>query len=278
MAWTEEHMDLFDQFLKNKLSETDRKLFELRLQSDKEFNKNFIDFMEIQKGIDCFGDQELNENLMGVRSQLEKEGFFEPIKAKFEVQKNNKLFFRKYRIRPLAIAASILLITVSGYFFFKFQNDPIEKVFAQYYQPETEEIKDVLRELMPFGLVDPERGRKDSLAFALRFYQGEQYEDAGKALSIYCKYYPDEPIGRFYMGLNFLQLGEYTEASQRLESLALLEGFELEDQIKWYLALSLMKINTPESKRNAIKLIRELANSPQSEYQNSAANIMDKIN
>ena len=178
----------------------------------------------------------------------------------------NQSFFRKI----MAAAAAIAAIAVAFYLYNLNQNDFTTEQFAQFAKPDTLQVVKILDRLEASGFASPDKGREDSLARALRLYQDFEFERARIELVQYCQQYPDDKIGKHYLGLTLFQQSEYAKASTHLGPLAADASFELSNMAKWYLALAYTQFRSAQGFKDARVLMQQLADNPDSGYSREA--------
>lgn len=262
-------IDQMEKYFNNQLSEQETAAFEQRLQTDTEFAKEVELFQDMIMAADYEVEERTQTNVTAVHQKLQSENFFaEESSAKVV----NLAERRKNRLTWWAAAASITLLIGAGIWWLQQPDlqDQLNTTYANTYQPETESLNRVLDELESFGLADPTKGQEDTLATALYAYERGNYENARQQLADYVMAYPDDLVGKLYLGLSQLQMSEYTKASQQLIPLTQNEDFEYQETAKWYLALAYTRFETETGRSNALKLFQQLANS-NSAYRAEAA-------
>ena len=258
------HPDLMDRYLRRELDAAERADFERRLRDDPAFAAEWEAFRDLVTAIEIHGEQELRKTIFQVQKKLETEQFFSTSQPTPTVMKNQS-FFRKI----MAAAAAIAAIAIALYLY-NLNQTPATGQFAQFAKPDTVQVVKILDRLEASGFASPEKGREDSLASALRLYQDFEFEKARVELVRYCQQYPDDKIGRHYLGLTLFQQSEYAKASAHLASLASDPSFELHNMAKWYLALAYTQFRTAQGFKDAHALMQQLADDPDSGYTREA--------
>ena len=102
----------FDKFLNNELTETEKKSFKKRLQSDEDFKQEFEIYKALETSLASkFKNEEAEKELRNTLSQLgSKHIKEEPVKKETKV-------ISLFNYRKLLVAASIALLI--GFFIFK---------------------------------------------------------------------------------------------------------------------------------------------------------------
>ncbi len=270
----EEHIR---QYLHKELDPTLITFFEKRMTDDEAFNKE----VEFQKtlllGIEKFGKETDDFSISEIEKELAKEGFFEsqqsPKKNNDKKSSDTKIISLFTR-RSIAIAASILiLISVSIYYLSR--PDSYDQTFVSYFQPETTQLEIIIDDLESSGLGISDKQRREQLLEILYDYESENYKIAASALNNHLKNYPDDLDARFYYGISLLKIKNYPEAARNFEILLNSESSKWNRDVKWYLALSYLKIN--QEREKAIFLLKEIQNNHNSPYSARAEIILKEI-
>ena len=259
------HPDLMDRYLRRELDAAEQANFERRLREDPAFAAEWDAFRDLATAINLHGEQELRKTIFQVQKKLEAEQFFSTSQTTPTVMKNQS-FFRKI----MAAAAAIAAIAVAFYLYNLNQKDFTPEQFAQFAKPDTVQVVNILDRLEAAGFASPDKGREDSLASALRLYQDFEFEKARVELVQYCQQYPDDKIGKHYLGLTLFQQSEYAKASTHLGPLASDASFELSNMAKWYLALAYTQFRTAQGFKDARVLMQQLADDADSGYAREA--------
>lgn len=259
------HPDLMDRYLRRELDAAEKADFERRLRDDPAFAAEWDAFRDLVTAIEIHGEQELRKTIFQVQKKLEAEQFFSTDQTTPTVMKNQS-FFRKI----MAAAAAIAAIAVAFYLYNLNQKDFTTEQFSQFAKPDTVQVVKILDRLEAAGFASPDKGREDSLASALRLYQDFEFEKARVELVQYCQNYPDDKIGKHYLGLTLFQQSEYAKASTHLGPLASDASFELNNMAKWYLALAYTQFRTAQGFKDAHALMQQLADDPDSGYSREA--------
>ncbi len=162
----------------------------------------------------------------------------------------------------LAIAASIVLVAVVGFFtVLDGGADPAE-LYARYYS----------------DYPAPDAFRGDS-SLVLRYeeafaaYNSGQYALADEVFDLILKESPEDLMVTFYLGLNAQAAGKLESAAKYLEKLADGEYNSYQQAARWYLGLNLMKQNKIDAAKEWLKLLAEGKGS----YPEKAAELLDEL-
>ncbi len=266
------HLDLMDRYLRRELDAAEQADFERRLRDDPAFAAEWDAFRDLVTAIELDGEQELRKTIFQVQKKLEAEQFFSTDQPAPIIMKNQSLA-RKI----MAAAAAIAAIAVAFYLYNLNQKDFTPEQFAQFAKPDKEQVVKILDRLEAPGFASPDKGREDSLASALKLYRDENFEKARIELSEFCKKYPDDKIGKHYLGLTLFQQGEYAKAASQLSPLTSDASFELRNPAKWYLALCYTQFRTAQGFKDARALMQQLADDPDSGYATEAKEYIRQI-
>jgi hypothetical protein len=259
------YTDLMDRYLRRELDAAEQADFERRLRDDPAFAAEWDAFQDLVTAIELDGEQELRKTIFQVQKKLEAEQFFSTSQTTPTVMKNQS-FFRKV----MAAAAAIAAIAVAFYLYNLNQKDFTPQQFAQFAKPDTVQVVKILDRLEAAGFASTDKGREDSLARALHLYQDFEFEKARVELVQYCQQYPDDKIGKHYLGLTLFQQSEYAKASTHLGPLASDAAFELNNMAKWYLALAYTQFRSAQGFKDARVLMQQLADDADSGYSREA--------
>lgn len=265
------HTDLMDRYLRHQLDAAEQSDFEQRLRDDPAFAAEWDAFRDTVTAIKLHGEQELRKTILQVQKKLEAEQFFTAHKPTPAAMKK-QTFFRMI----LAAAAAITLIAVATYLYSP-TPIPSPEQYAQFEKPNMEQVAKILDRLEAPGFADPDKGRNDSLASALRLYLDGKWEDARVELAQFCKIYPDDKIARHYLGMSLMQQGEYAKAASHLSTLTNDADFELRYANKWYLAQCYARFGTRQGFKDARTLMQQLADDPDSGYSKEAKEYIRQI-
>jgi len=81
------------------------------------------------------------------------------------------------------------------------QTPDYAKIYKDNFKPEKKELQVILDDLSSFGMGEENTGQQDSLKAGLELYEKGDYKPAQMALNAYVEAYPDDNIGKFYLGM-----------------------------------------------------------------------------
>lgn len=278
-------MEAMERYLDGSMKAEELTQFEARMASDDVFAQEVALFMDMQKSIELNGNKELKASIKNVHNNLEKEAFFD---TKAEVSSQTSTVSKKMEVahkksnisKLLSIAAGVAILLGAALFLLQDPDKPSKsEQFAKVYKPETKKIGEILDNLDGYGLADPEAERKGGLTTALELYEKGNYEEAKKLLATHLDKFKEDKIGKFYLGLCFLQDGEYAKASTHLQPLVIDSNtdWELFDESRWYLSLCYMMFDNEKGKESAIKVLKQIVEDPTTEYKVEAKYNLDYL-
>lgn len=200
MNLTEEHIELFDRFLRNEMNEQEKADFLSRLENDKEFKDAFDSFKLLE---DAFEDAEI----IAFKDQLKDwDKQEEPAKPKGRV------------IRLMAVAASIIILVGLSIPFF-LNGDSPQKMAENYFSP--------------YENVVTIRGDKEAIDEGMLLYEEGKYSEA-IPIFVSCS---DNVTAYFYLGECHMAMKDYIKAIDVFEAVRI-ESDLLKDIATYHLALA----------------------------------------
>ncbi len=259
-----DNIDEIEAYLDGKLNAAETSAFENRISNESDLEEQIQQVKDLRKGIHLASEKRIRKNLDSVESKLNNEAFF--VNKSKEIKMTNSK-----RFNWIPLAASMALVVAAALFFLKPSNGPnMEELYAEYYKPDSEVVKEVLDRMEARGLATENNEDEKRLKAALEAYSKYDYNSARTQLSSYLDEFPEDQTGRFYMGLTQLNMGNYALSTEYLQPLCTEEGFPYKDQAKWYLALGCTQISGPDGLVLAKKYFKQLAADKTSVYQANA--------
>ena len=182
---------LIEHFLTGQLTGGDLDSFKHRLKEDKAFAREVDIMRSMVDGIEMKKLEDLKEVIAGIENKLEKENFFPQPEPIPNLNPEPKVVHMKPEKRTnwLAIAAAIAVL-VAAFIWLNQDTKPTpQEAYAQFYKKDTKNLNDILDDLEGFGIGDPEKGKKDQLATALKLYEVDNYQEAADSLEQYLAVY-----------------------------------------------------------------------------------------
>lgn len=232
------HEELIEKYFAQRLNINEKKVFEELMQTNELFREQVVYEKEVQKAITLNEREELKKKLQS----------FEKKKPK----RNYSIWFA---------AASFAILFGIGYWTISNQIDT-NAVYEEYYQT------------YPNVVMPTVRGENLSDVKSEAFYAYDN-GDYIKALTLFSKLYDTdkEDYALFYKSISLMELHQFNEALSSFEQFDLKKNNEFTWYVKWYKALTFVKL---EQKEMALIPLKELAisNNP---MQKMAKELLSKL-
>lgn len=221
---------LFEDYLLEALSETDKNAFETRLETDSKFNESFITYKELTSFLeDKFENEETTNAFQNNLNDISK-NYFDTQKAPKKV-----ISFKSWQ---LAIAASVLLLI--GISIFNNFSSPVYEDFANY-----ESISLTVR------------GEQDALLkTAETAFNKKDFAKAEAAFKSLLLMEKENTEVKYYSALANIELNKFETADNLLMDLGNGQS-AFKNKAIWYLALSKLKQNELDDCLEILKTIPE---------------------
>lgn len=277
--------ELIERYIRGELNREELVDFEEKLETNSDFREEVNVFKDILLGSKLHGKNFLKAEVKKIHKKLQKKGFFESFSSNESkiINMKNESNSNKSKTgmgKILGIAATIALLLFAGYFFYNKESavkNNYSDIFEKIYTPENIKLNSILDDLSSVGMAASDDPQADSLAVGLTLYKEYKYEETRSYLAAFVEKYPDDHIGKLYLGLSLLQQSEYAKASRHLQEVSQVPGFEHKDVADWYLAQCYLMYDTEKGKEFAKKLFNQIANNAESPYQKEAAFARDQI-
>ncbi|UMB52758.1 hypothetical protein MKD41_10465 [Lutibacter sp. A64] len=225
----------FENYLKNKLSQTEKIAFETKLQSNADLKQEFEIYKALETSLSSKfeneeGEQELRNTLTGLRNQFIKEE---------EVSKKKTKVISLFNYKKLLVAASIALLI--GFFTFK-NGNPAYSDFANHANLEFTVRGD----------------NNETIKTAETAFNTKNYTTAFAQLTVLEKEFPNDIEIQLYKAICLLELDEFSQADTIFETIRT-GNSAFSTKATWYKALSLLKQKKFEACKNTLKTIPESA-------------------
>lgn len=274
-----QYYETIHQYLNGLLEGDALKNFEAALTNEPGLKEDVEWERKLLLGIEAEGDARLRETVRKTHAHLKTKGFFDqkPANESNTLSTAKPIINMKSISRTLAIAASVVIVLVAGYFLInKPGNEDIQKeAFTKYYHPESVNVKRIIDGLSSFGMVSGEKTDKDSLKDALQLYADGQYDAAIESLNAILNIHPEDNTAKMYLGLSLLNQSQYGKAVRILEPLSRLDSFELKEDARWYLAICYLTTETNQD--DALKIFETMASTESSPYRKDAKGMVNLI-
>lgn len=240
---------LMDKVILNEATIPEKTLFDELLDSDPRLASVFKERMIALEAIRAEGNDELRKK-------------FEKIHE--ETIQNKKNGFAKY---AKLLVVFLVLGLLSLVFYNQYSSKTLssvndeEQLFAELYTP-----------------YDASFGRRDQsdelLVKAEKSYRQGDFINSKNHLAILAAKGSDNPEVLLALGNSFYNLEQYQEAIAVFKEVITLDNKLYVDPAKWYLAFSKYKL---EDKEGAVELLLELKNNADSDYQEKATLLLNKL-
>ena len=232
-----ENEALIYKYFEQQLSEEEKVLFASLLQNDAAFAKEVEYQKNVKKAIT------LNER--------------EAIKQKLKSYEAKPKFRTAYWL-----SAAVVILFLGGLTWFQLQPSSPEKLFQEYYKSYPNVVAPTVRG-------ESERNLKSDAFYE---YDSGNYE---KSLALFSKIYTDEGVdyALFYKAMSLLELKRYSEAIASFDEFKTTDNNAFSPFVKWYKALSYLKLN---EKEKAVELLKELSEK-ENPQQSKAKELLDAL-
>ena len=268
------------EYLNGTLSPEALEAFEGRLGQEPELAAQLAFHKDLQQGIELAGDQDLKSKIKSALAgdqQLKKQ-----IAAAVDATpsggetKDNARVFQLFSRRTLAIAASVLVLIVAGYFFINQDLNPSTTTAATYYQADQLALDQTLEKLELKGMAIPDKNRRTSLKQALEPYQSENFETAQQNLSAHLTQFPNDLEATYFLGLCNMELENYEAAVQHFDQVANQPDYENVEGAQWYGALANL-IGDIEPAKTA-QILQQITQNPDHRFFSEASALLKALN
>lgn len=226
MKITEEDQILIEMYLDNAISPTDLLSFEKRLKEEEHLASALTKQSEIHRFL------RNREDRNDLKSMLEKQTIPQGKKP----TKVIPFYASNWTKLAIGVAAIFLIVMVWQ----PWVSPDVYQQFAQH---------------KPLSLT--ERGTQNNLAELEQTFNGKDYEQSAAFLKIYVAKSPEDIKAQLYLGISYLELGDYEQAEILLQKIAKGQSVFKEEAI-WYSALSNIKQgNNTEALRSLEKLSKD---------------------
>lgn len=219
------------KYFEQQLSEEEKVLFASLLQNDAEFAKEVAYQQNVKKAIVLNEREALKHTLQSIESE----------------KKSKKIHILYW------FSAAAVILFFGGLVWFQLLSSTPEKLYQEYYQSYPNVVAPTVRG-------DSERNLKSDAFYE---YDSGNYE---KSLELFSKIYAEEEVdyALFYQAMSLIELKRYEEAIASFDQFKTADNNAFSPFVKWYKALSYLKLN---EKEKAVLLLQELAEekNPQQE-------------
>lgn len=275
-------INLFDDYLEGNLSDEQKKSFEIKLAEDENFRIEFEEHKDLLDGLLIMNDKNLRAKINIVQDELEKEGFFKKKEEKENISDGATTEKTTAKVRSiglqkiLAIAASLLLLAVAGWWMLKPSTLTNQELFANYFQnfPAENLALKTTEKLEELGFAGGElKQQLRNLQQGIIAYENGNLTTAAEQFKQFSTLYPERFDVKLFHGIALLENNQPQLAEPILTTLAS-SNFAQKETAIWYLALTQLKLEkTAEAKSN----LQQLVSNNSALYKTKAEEILTKI-
>lgn len=282
--------ELFDRFLNDEMSESEKDDFQLKLDEDDDFKKEFDHYQDIIIGIKAASEEKLKEEFREIDKTIA-----DPV-----------IRSKSYYLYRIAAIIVVLLIGVALILLNKHQksdedlltdspkdlidevqkelkndaDDPFEEIIISPYHDQEKlllamNVYDEYFTAYPNNLIPQSRGiPTDSLELAMYYYQLDDYENCLAIMDDLIIQQPENIDFLFYSAICLMYKQDFDRALLYLQNLSVADDKTYADDVKWYTALVFLRT---KQLNLAIDIFNHLA-SYNNEYKKSAEDIVLTFN
>ena len=257
------NLDVIEKYLRNGLTADERQEFEAQLKNDVQLKEEFDLVKALGPGIQSMERQKIEENVKNIHNNLKKENYFRNQTKIIDIEKSNNDQKKKGGNRFLYIAAALAFLLGATFFMNKSVTTTGDKdLMAAYFNENTQQVDDILADLVSFGMADTEKNKKDSLKVALESYKKGDFKTSQKVLSEYLDRYGEDNTARYFLGLNLMNTGEYGKAIKQFSMVEKDSNFDQMHWLNYNKALCFLKNGDDSSRASAKKILEKILNNP----------------
>lgn len=242
----EKLFEKMEDYIHGNLSVTEREQFEADMATDEQLREEVELHRQLISSVET-------ESLRQLLDQIHEKNFESEVQVVSMPRRRS--FF------PMAIAASVALLILAGWWIFNLQTSSPESVYAAYFTP---------AEGLPTTL-----GYSTNTDFAegMVSYKLEEYAEALEYWQPLLEVDPTNDTLNYYVGVTFLANEQPDSAIDYLTTVVSGEQSSFRTSAQWYLALAYLKTDQGEQ---AKPLLEDLANR-NNPYQSQSSEILQKI-
>lgn len=196
------------KYLQQQMSVEEISAFEAEIHANPELKQEFDEYKLTLKGIEFWGDTKLRSLISDTDNELKHAGFFQKDSKPKSTESKFRIPYNLNVLVKYAVAASVALLIVSMYIFFRSKPaNETELAFKQYYTPETTKINDVIARFNHAGIapLTSDSISSDSLIAGLKFYKAQKYNQSVDYLSGAKTTSTADLYRRFYLGMSLME-------------------------------------------------------------------------
>lgn len=239
------NIELIASYLEGELSDSGRRQFEERLKSDADFNAEFQLYQDTESLLGESASLLLKEKMQGMEQEVASEGQLK------------KITWLPYS----AVAAVVLLLVVSFYWFSSPQSLNSQEIIGEYFTSyPAANLRGSVKMEKPFNL-------------GLTAYIGKNYVEATQNFLAVSAEEDEYVEAQLYLGNAYMASGNYESAIIPLRKVYESGDSRFGEAASWYLALGYIGLND----RNSFDILaRNIKNTPGHSYQEKVALLQER--
>ena len=265
-------------YLLGKMNADGQKILEQRIEQDPAFAQKVAKERSILSGIKSY---QLKQKIAGIDKKMIDQNRLSTKKTKqlkttpqFDQDATTAKLVPLWQ--KLSMAAGFLILLSIGFWWFNSQSLDVDKVYANNYEINIQQVNATLEKLGDVGAFDSDAEQKNSLFNAIELFSKQQYDRTSDALTKHLKKFLNDDTALFYSGLNEMERQNFKTASQSFKQLIQqMPSSEWNDSAQWYMALAHLKI--PGETALAKTLFLQIIGNESNPYNIKAKELLDQI-
>ncbi len=258
-----DHLDIIDKYLKGELNPLEKAAFEKRLIENANFKSEYDLVNQLKGGINHHQKEKIKDKVSSIHNNLKEQDFFKKDQSKLiNMEQGNNQKKKNGKMRILYLAAALAFLVGALFFMNKEKTSSNTDLMATCFKKNTQQVDDIIANLVSFGMADTEKNKKDSLKLAMESYKKGDFSSSQKVLSEYLTRYGEDNTARYYLGLNMMNMGKYADAVKQFTTVEQDKNFEQMHWLKYNKALCLLKQDDGANRSSAKNLLKGILNNP----------------
>ncbi len=214
-----EEFELLERFIDNDLNPEERSAVKKLIALDPNLSKELKLRIDVNKAL-------MEKDIMKLRSDLRM------IHAASQKSRSGKVLQLVTRNWHLAAASIVIFIMIGSFLLTNLNNTSSDRIYEKYYALED-------------AVITSRSGNIENsqLSIALDKFQNKEFVEAIALLSPM----DENQMAQYYLGLSFMEMEQFSDANQSFQKLLDQKDNIFIDQVKWYKALCLLKMNEKEA-------------------------------
>lgn len=267
MEISNEQYILIEKFIRGESSESENKEFNALLASNEDFKDAYNWEKEIQGSIATAGAKSYAPMIKDVEAQLEKEGFFEAKTVSLKPE-------RKFNWKPLAIAASLVIVLGAVFVFNNGDPGLQDDLMAQIELRERAYRQSEIEDLSELGFGDADMEKNKLKKEIISDVDKGNWAESERKITAFLERYPDDDEVKYHEAYILFAKGNYLKAVKLLMPLRNSEDTDIADRSNFYYAL-IHYAKLENGKAEGISIFNSIASDNTSEFQDAARDIID---